>query len=1072
MPNVPSATAFTTEGAAQTLLRDLREREKELECLYAVEELASEPDLPLQQIIDGVVAAIPAGWQFPAACQARIHIGELVAATSGYCETEWTQVATIQAQGAAQGKIEVSYRTLLPGADEGPFLKQERRLIETIADRLSNCLTHRKLLADIQEWRKAESRLATQSAPEWRVILDLLGRTDQSLLLRLARKMLNHLRRIGVREADALFRHFADPTDPDGDPRLDRNRPLGRETPATPAQVVDGAFGLAAAHLSQREIVEHVHQWIRHDRAAYLVDALENERTPLTDVADAIDRYLHATAGQVELGPPVMRGLRASLIRRLLSDQLEYLSVAKEFLDISDLRDVIRHVTSRSEGRGKIGGKAAGVLLARQIVERHASANPLLKDIRTPQSWYVASDALDQFIHDNHLEDVLAQKYKDIEEVRQEYPDIIQLFKNSHFSPNMVRGLTALLDEAGDCPLIVRSSSLLEDRVGAAFSGKYKSLFLANQGDRSARLAALLDAFAEVYASVLGPDPIVYRATRNLIDYQEGMGILVQKVVGRRVGDYYLPLAAGVAFSRNEFRWSPRIAREDGLIRLVPGLGTRAVDRVGDDYPILVAPGKPNLRANATPDEIVRYSPRFLDLIDLKANRFETLPIVDFLGGSGHDLPHVELLLSTFEQGMLRAPRAGQLDLSGGDWVVTADGLLNRTPLIGQVRELLTVLERELHTPVDIEFAHDGENLYLLQCRAQSAGRGNAPAPIPHDIAQQRIIFSARRFVSNGAVPNATHIVYVDPERYAQLAGIDSLISVGRAVGRLNKLLPKRRFILIGPGRWGSRGDIKLGVRVTYSDINNTALLAEVARRTGQYTPDLSFGTHFFQDLVEAGIRYLPLYPDDEGVLFDETFLLRSRNILPDILPEFAALADVIRVIDVPASADGQMLRVLLNGELDEALAFLTPPDESAEMPQATEKMIEPAHQQFWRWRMRMAEKIAAHVDAERFGVAAMYVFGSTETGCAGPGSDIDLLVHFRGNDTQRTGLEQWLDGWSRALAEMNYLRTGYETPKLLDVHLITDDDIARRSSFAAKIGAITDPAHKLELGGGAPRSE
>ena len=98
---------------------------------------------------------------------------------------------------------------------------------------------------------------------------------------------------------------------------------------------------------------------------------------------------------------------------------------------------------------------------------------------------------------------------------------------------------------------------------------------------------------------------------------------------------------------------------------------------------------------------------------------------------------------------------------------------------------------------------------------------------------------------------------------------------VGRAVGRLNKLLPKRQFILIGPGRWGSRGDIKLGVPVTYSDINNSAMLIEVARQKGNYLPDLSFGTHFFQDLVEASIRYLPLYPDDPEIAFQEDLSAR-----------------------------------------------------------------------------------------------------------------------------------------------------------------------------------------------------
>lgn len=204
------------------------------------------------------------------------------------------------------------------------------------------------------------------------------------------------------------------------------------------------------------------------------------------------------------------------------------------------------------------------------------------------------------FLHYNELEEVIEQKYKDIEEIRREYPHIVQIFKNSDFTSDFVNGVSVALDDFGDCPLVVRSSSLLEDQFGAAFSGKYKSLFIANQGTKSERLSALLDAVSEVYASTFGPDPIEYRAERNLLDFHEEMGIMIQEVVGTKIGKYFMPAYAGVAFSNNEFRWSPRIKREDGLIRLVPGLGTRAVDRLGDDYPILLAPGQPNLRVNVS----------------------------------------------------------------------------------------------------------------------------------------------------------------------------------------------------------------------------------------------------------------------------------------------------------------------------------------------------------------------------------------------------------------------------------------------------------------------------------------
>ncbi|MCB0316017.1 MAG: pyruvate, phosphate dikinase, partial [Calditrichaeota bacterium] len=213
-------------------------------------------------------------------------------------------------------------------------------------------------------------------------------------------------------------------------------------------------------------------------------------------------------------------------------------------------------------------------------------------------------------------------------------------------------------DDFENAPLIVRSSSLLEDRMGTAFAGKYKSLFIANQGSKEKRLAALMDAIVEVYASTFGPDPIEYRLERGMIDFHEEMGIMIQECVGTRIGRYFLPSFAGVAFSHNEFRWSRRIKREDGLIRLVPGLGTRAVDRLSDDYPMLISPGEPDLRVNVTLDEKIRYSPKKIDVINLETDSFETLEIRDLLKECGDDYPLVSQLVSILEQDRLRLPGA------------------------------------------------------------------------------------------------------------------------------------------------------------------------------------------------------------------------------------------------------------------------------------------------------------------------------------------------------------------------------------------------------------------------------
>ena len=534
------------------------------------------------------------------------------------------------------------------------------------------------------------------------------------------------------------------------------------------------------------------------------------------------------------------------------------------------------------------------------------------------------------------------------------------------------------------------------------------------------------------------------------------------------MGRYFLPAFAGVAFSRNEFRWSPRIQRDDGLVRLVPGLGTRAVDRLSDDYPVLLAPGQPGLRVNVTPDEVLRYSPRKVDVIDLEQNTFATIDARKLLEEAGEDYPAIRDLVSIVTREQVRRPSGLEPDWDSDDLAFTFQGLIEDGEFVARVKTVLDFLGESTGYPIDIEFASDGKDLYLLQCRAQSASPDFEPAPIPRDLPPERVIFTANRYISNGRVPDVSHIVYVDPERYGELPELGDLKDVGRAVSRLNKLLPKRQFVLIGPGRWGSRGDIKLGVGVTYSDINNTCALIEVARQKGNYVPELSFGTHFFQDLVEADIRYLPLYPDDEDTVFNEGFLRRKKNILAELLPEYERLSDVIRVIDVPEVADGQILRILLNADLDEAVGVLSQPGvQTVDEQSAGQLQRESRSEDHWQWRLRMAKKMALLLDPDAFGVKGVYVFGSVKNATAGPGSDLDLIVHIGGSEEQREKLSLWLDGWSRSLAEFNYLRTGYRSDGMLDVHYVTDDDIKEQTSYACKIGAVTDAARPLELGGG-----
>ncbi len=1046
----------------EKILASLQERAKELNCLYKVEELLNNTERDNDYIYSSIVRVLPPGWQYSDVCVVKLAIQDKVFCSPDFKETPWSQEAEIIVQGSRVGTIKVYYLEEKPIFDEGPFLKEERKLIDTISERIGGFILHNKLKSVFNEWQNtAKPGEGGKKVEEWRIALSLLKETDQNLYKLIARKMMNYLCWSGIKEAEALLLGPAKKRRERDFSLYDENRPLEKEDLH---EISEEIFNIAQANLNDEEILFRIQKWIQEDRSSFLVKILENLGTTLPDIADALRRYQNIAPDESELTPQIRKGMIVALIRRFLSEQLDFISIAKDYVELKDFYNLLQRMIYPVKSHGKLGGKSVGLFIADKVLKKSKEHEDLLKDIKTPKTWYITSDTIIEFLHYNNLEEVFEQKYKDIDQIRQEYPYIVQVFKNSYFPPEIVKDLSLALDELGNVPLIIRSSSLLEDRSGAAFSGKYKSLFVANQGTKQERLSALTDAIAEVYASVFGSDPIEYRAERGLLDFNEEMGIMLQEVVGTRVGKYYFPTYAGVAFSNNEFRWSSRIKREDGLIRIVAGLGTRAVDRVGDDYPVLLAPGKPGLRVNVTVEEVLRYAPRKIDVINLETNKFETVELDEVLKLYGDEYPFITDIVSLCDHDQIKKIIQLDTETDGGNLVVTFDRLFSNSNFIPKMQAILKVLKEKLKTPVDIEFASNGNSFYLLQCRPQSFSMESKPVPIPKDVPQEKIIFTANRYVSNGKVPDITHIVYVDPDRYNDISSLDDLKAAGRAVGRLNKLLPKRQFILMGPGRWGSRGDIKMGVNVTYSDINNTSVLIEIAKKKGNYLPDLSFGTHFFQDLVEAQIRYLPLYPDDAGIVFNERFLTKSKNILAEILPEYEFLQNIINVIDVPAATGGLVLKVLMNADLDESMAMLALPAAKAEIEQESLPFTEQKSEDHWRWRYRMAEKIASELDAQKYGVKDFYIFGSTKNANAGSGSDIDILIHFKGSKLQKKELSIWLEGWNLCLSEMNYLRTGYKVESILDVHFVTDEDIKNQDSYAAKIGAVTDAAKQIPL--------
>jgi len=642
----------------------------------------------------------------------------------------------------------------------------------------------------------------------------------------------------------------------------------------------------------------------------------------LFEQAEAIEKL---PAEERHLYEHRLREIKVALIRRLISDQLAYINIAKEWFSFGDLAEIFR----RKIGLGRIGGKAAGMALAARIL-REAAEEPLHSCVRVPESFYLGSDLIYIFMAMNGLMHWNSQKYKSEDQIRSEYPQLHEEFLAGDFPPETLPELSAVLEKIGPRPVIVRSSSLLEDNFGTSFAGKYESIFLPNQGTPKENLEALTRAIARIYASTLKPDALLYRRSKGIQDYDERMAVLIQAVEGEQYGRYYFPFGAGVAFSRNLYRWSPQIRKQDGIVRLVWGLGTRAVERVGNDYPRLVALSHPTLFPDDSTEAIRNYSQQKIDLIDLEDNEVKTLPVHEVLRP---DYPNLRYLAQIEEDGYFASPRVRVMAGDIPRLAVTYDELLRRTPFASMMTRMLHILQEEYHVPIDLEFTtqltttdpvRPQVQITLLQCRPQSVLQDTPGASIPVDLAAEQVIFQTSFMVPKGYVDNIGKVIFVSPEGYFQLPTQAARNALRRTIARLNAVLQEKTFICVGPGRWGTVNP-DLGVFVSYSDINNAAALVELSGKGFGLTPDPSLGTHFFQDLMEANIYPLAVCLEDKYASLNRKFFYEIPNRISQYVEVEAGIADCLRLIDVGDYAPGCHVELVMDDEKNQAAAFCVP---------------------------------------------------------------------------------------------------------------------------------------------------
>jgi hypothetical protein len=586
----------------------------------------------------------------------------------------------------------------------------------------------------------------------------------------------------------------------------------------------------------------------------------------------------------------------AHLCRHLIGREDNILDLARRYFSLNDLLSY----KARMIGTGFVGGKAVGMLLARRILETQEGGD-WSERLEQHDSFFVGSNVYYSYIVNNGWWELYAAQ-KTPDAYFKAGAELHEKMLSGSFPEELREDFQRMLDYYGQYPIIVRSSSLLEDSFGSAFAGKYDSFFCANQGSPQDRYNAFEDAVRKVFASTMSEDALTYRKQRGLDQQVEQMGLLVQRVSGSYHQQYYFPELAGVGISYNTFVWDKHMDPKAGMLRLVLGLGTRAVDRVEGDYPRIVALDEPMKLPLKGYEDIRRFSQKDVDLVNINDNDIQSLPLFRLVS-EGIDL-NLERYGVPDRETMDRLRERGKP--AQQVWLLTFEHLLTKTDFPATMQRLLKTLESAYQYPVDIEFTvnntADGvAKINLLQCRPLQTKGLKKRVSIPQQIPAEKVFFSAEGgFMGGNTALPIKRVIWIDAKHYSQLSLSDKH-EVARLIGRLNRRIKDREqqpTLLLGPGRWGTSTP-SLGVPVRFSEINNMAAIGEVAFAESDLMPELSFGSHFFQDLVEADIFYLALFPDTFPCTLNKDWLYQRTNLLEGLMPSSSRFKPVVKVVDI-----------------------------------------------------------------------------------------------------------------------------------------------------------------------------
>lgn len=561
-------------------------------------------------------------------------------------------------------------------------------------------------------------------------------------------------------------------------------------------------------------------------------------------------------------------------------------------------------VWERKIGGGVIGGKACGMLAARKLVQ--LKLPECAAHLEPHNSYFIGTNVFYQYLVVNRCAELKA-KHRLEKEHFKETEELTSRLKTGTFPEEIRSRFKAMLEHYGTTPLIVRSSSILEDGYGNAFSGKYESVFCMNQGTIEERLQEFEEAVRRVYASVMDEAAIEYRRKRHLLDVDEQMALLVQPVAGQEYGGLYFPVAGGMGCSYNPYKWMEQLNPEAGMLRMVTGLGTRAVERTPGDYPRLVGLDRAQANLRTTIAERHKFSQRKVDVLDFGQRCLRTKSLEEIVPLLPKWQRHLVLSHDTEAEDLL-----AERHIYRKVYFADCQGLVENQQFIHTMRSMLKLLEEEYGRPVDVEFAvtspEEGSwKLNLLQCRPLQSSKSEQ-VHIPEGVDQELLFDVRRTSMRRSKEEPIDYIVWVGGKKYFEFPYAKKP-DVARLIGRINQHFEDvdKKLMLLVPGRIGTSSP-ELGVPVAYAEISQFSAICEVAYGDVGYHPDLSYGSHMFQDMVEADVYYGAINDNSKTRLFQPELLKNYPEVLEEILPGEDELAEIVKVYDVSGGAASLIL--------------------------------------------------------------------------------------------------------------------------------------------------------------------